>query len=89
MPSVTARIWALLCGAFLWYCSRLRHWASEQQAKASSEQQTKNPNAPPTFNESVQPPGAQPRDGSPGKHPQSDCDRAYLQPLSHRRGVNQ
>src|SRR2546426_668441 len=36
---------------------------------ASSEQQTKNPNAPPAFNESAQPPGAQARDGSPGKKP--------------------
>ena len=69
MPSVTARS----LGVIMWCLSLVLQpsttLASEQQAKASSEQQTKNPNAPPAFNESVQPPGAQARDGSPGKQP--------------------
>src|SRR2546427_3330709 len=69
MPSVTARS----LGIIMWCLSLVLQpsttLASEQQAKASSEQQTKNPNAPPAFNESVQPPGAQTRDGSPGKQP--------------------
>jgi len=58
MPSVTARS----LGVIMWCLSLVLQpsatLASEQQAKASSEQQTKNPNAPPAFNESVQPPGA-------------------------------
>src|SRR2546422_3516509 len=69
MPSVTARS----LGVIMWCLSLVLQpsttLASERQAKASSEQQTKNPNAPPAFNESVQPPGAQPRDGLPGKQP--------------------
>jgi hypothetical protein len=69
MPSVTARS----LGGIMWCLPLVLQpsmtLASEQQAKASSEQQTTNPNAPPAFNESAQPPGAQPRDGSPGKQP--------------------
>src|SRR5207245_11222990 len=54
--------------------------ASEPQAKASSEQQTKNPNAPPAFNESAQPPGAQARDGSPGKQPLASPSSVAVSP---------
>jgi HEAT repeat protein len=69
MPSVTARSLGVIMWCLPLVLQPSTTLASEQQAKASSEQQTKNPNAPPAFNESVQPPGAQPRDGLPGKQP--------------------
>jgi len=69
MPSVAARSLGVIMWCLPLVLQPSTTLASEQQAKASSEQQTKNPNAPPAFNESVQPPGAQPRDGSPGKQP--------------------
>jgi len=69
MPSVTARSLGVIMWCLPLVLQPSTTLASEQQAKASSEQQTKNPNAPPAFNESAQPPGAQARDGSPGKKP--------------------
>src|SRR6266568_7405919 len=61
MPSVTARS----LGVIMW-CLPL---VLQPSTTLASELQTKNPNAPPAFNESAHPPGAQPRDGSPGKQP--------------------
>src|SRR5438034_8407312 len=69
MPSVAARSLGVIMWCLPLVLQPSTTLASEQQAKASSEQQTKNPNAPPAFNESAQPPGAQARDGSPGKKP--------------------
>jgi len=69
MPSVTARSLGVIMWCLPLVLQPSTTLASEPQAKASSEQQTKNPNAPPAFNESAQPPGAQARDGSPGKQP--------------------
>ena len=69
MPSVTARSLGVIMWCLPLVLQPSTTLASEPQAKASSEQQTKNPNAPPAFNESAQPPGAQARDGSPGKKP--------------------
>src|SRR5205807_8591119 len=86
MPSVTARSLGVIMWCLPLVLQPSTTLASEPQAKASSEQQTKNPNAPPAFNESAQPPGAQARDGSPGKQPLSvplSCGESKREGLAH------